>query len=93
MTRSKWAALGFAFYALFLLTTPFLHHDLACEMKTPQHCTACASSVLGADPNPPIAPGESNLEDAGRLVAEQVLVNDLLLTVRSTGRSPPAVRL
>ena len=93
MTRSKWAALGFAFYALFLLTTPFLHHDLACEMKTPQHCTACTSSVVGADPNPLVTPGQSNLDDAGRLVAEQVVVDDLLLTVRSTGRSPPAVRL
>jgi hypothetical protein len=93
MTRSKWAAVGFAFYSVFLLTTPFLHHDLACELKAPQHCTACASSVLGADPNPPIAPGTSNLDDAGRLVAEQVLADDLLLTVRSSGRSPPAGRL
>jgi hypothetical protein len=37
MTRSKWAAVGLAFYAAFLLTTPFLHQDLACELKNPQH--------------------------------------------------------
>jgi hypothetical protein len=93
MTRSKWAAVGFALYAFFLLATPFLHHDLACELKNPQHCTACTSSVLGADPNPPVAPGASHLDDAGRLIAEQFLVEDLLLAVRTTGRSPPSVAL
>jgi len=83
------AAVGFAFYAVFLLTTPFLHHDLACELKNPQHCTACTSSVLGADPNPPATPGASLLADAGGAVADPVIVEDLLLAVRTTGRTPP----
>jgi hypothetical protein len=87
------AALGFAFYAVFLLTTPFLHHDLACEMKTPQHCTACTSSVLGANPHFLIAPGASQLDDAGCATAESVVVEDLLLGVRTTGRSPPVLPL
>jgi len=89
MTRARWSAAGLAIYAIFLLTAPFLHHDLTCELKNPQHCTSCTSSVLGADPNPPAAPGASDLADAGGAVAEQVLVEDLLLAVRTTGRSPP----
>lgn len=90
MTRAKWSAAGLAIYAIFLLTAPFLHHDLACELKNPRHCTACTSSVLGSDPNPPTTPGVSNLADAGGAIAEQVFVEDLLLAVRTTGRSPPA---
>jgi len=90
MTRAKWSAAGVAIYALFLLTAPFLHHDLACELKSPRHCTSCTSSVLGATPNPPTAAGASHLADAGGAVAEQVLVEDLLLAVRTAGRSPPS---
>jgi hypothetical protein len=90
MIRRNWAVFGLAMYAAFLLTAPFTHHDLACELKNPLHCTACTSSVLGADPNPPVTPGAWNLADAGSTVAEQVVAEDLLLAVRSTGRSPPA---
>jgi hypothetical protein len=90
MTRTRWSAVGLALYAVFLLTAPFLHHDLACELKNPQHCTSCTSSVLGSDPNPPATPGASHLADAGGAVAEAVVVEDLLLAVRSTGRSPPS---
>ena len=93
MTRAKWSAIGLAVYAMFLVTAPFLHHDLACELKNPQHCTSCTSSVLGSDPNPPATPGASNLADAGGAIAEQVVVDDLLLAVRTTGRSPPAATI
>jgi hypothetical protein len=91
MTGSRWAAvIGVVAYTSFLAATPFLHHDLTCELKNPLHCTACASTVLGADPNPPSTPGASHLADAGRAVLETVLFEDLLLAVRTTGRSPPA---
>lgn len=89
MTRHRWSALGLAVYVLFLLFGPFLHHDLACELKTPQHCTVCTSTVLSADPALPVKPGATALADAGGAVTEPVLVDDLLLAVRTTGRSPP----
>jgi hypothetical protein len=89
MTRAKWSVVGLAVYTAFLLTAPFLHHDLACELKNPLHCTSCTSSVPGADPNPPATLGASHLADAGHAVAEQVFFEDLLLGVRTTGRSPP----
>jgi hypothetical protein len=80
---------GLALYAVFLVASPFEHHDLLCELKTPQHCTACTSSVVGADPHEVAVPGILQLTDAGRAVALQVLALDTLLAVRSTGRSPP----
>jgi len=90
MTRLRWSAFGLAVYVLFLLVGPFLHHDLACELKTPQHCTVCTSTVLSADPAPLAAPGAAALADAGGAVTESVLVDELLLAVRTTGRSPPS---
>jgi hypothetical protein len=78
-----------AFYALFLIASPFEHHDLSCELKTPQHCTSCTSAQLGSDPHPPLNPGAWQLADAGRAVAVLHLSADTLLVVRSTGRSPP----
>jgi hypothetical protein len=79
-----------AIYAFFLVASPFEHHDLQCELKTPQHCTSCTSTQLGSDPQILLNPGVWHLADAGRAVAVLHLAGDTLLTVRSTGRSPPA---
>jgi hypothetical protein len=83
------AAIAMAIYALFLITSPFEHHDLSCELKTPQHCTSCTSTQLGSDTRVLLAPGAAQLADAGRANAVVVLDEGTLLTVRSTGRSPP----
>jgi hypothetical protein len=78
-----------AVYAAFLLIAPFEHHDFLCHFKTPQHCTACTSSLVGANPNTPIAAAPVHLADAGGAMTFHPVVTDILLTVRSTGRSPP----
>ena len=80
---------GVAIYALFLVTAPFEHHDLACHFKTPTHCTSCTSSVVGADPHTPAAVGAADLPYAGGAFAFVVVIDGYLLSVRSTGRSPP----
>jgi len=85
------AVVGLAIYALFLVASPFEHHDLLCHLKTPQHCTSCTSSQLGSDPHTPLILGAWHLADAGRAVSFQLLVEGTLLAVRSTGRSPPAL--
>jgi hypothetical protein len=88
-----WRSLRFiavAFYALFLVTAPFEHHDLNCELKTPQHCTACTSSQLGADRYTPATFDDWRLADAGRAVSFIVVADGVLLQVKTTGRSPPA---
>ena len=84
------ALVGVAIYALFVIASPFEHHDLLCELKTPQHCTSCSSTQLGSDPQILLNPGVWQLADAGRAVAVLHLAEDTLLVVCSTGRSPPA---
>ena len=80
-----------AIYALFLLTVPFEHHDLLCHLKTPQHCTACTSSLVSADPNTPFAAGALDMADAGGAISHYLLTDGFLLAARSTGRSPPTL--
>jgi hypothetical protein len=83
------ALLGMAIYAVFLVASPFEHHDLSCELKTPQHCTSCTSTQLGSDTHVVVSPGAAQLADAGRANAHVLLDEGTLLVVRSTGRSPP----
>lgn len=78
-----------AMYAAFLLTANFEHHDLLCHFKTPQHCAACTSNLVGSDPHTPIPAGAIDLADAGGAISFHVVAPETLLTVRSTGRSPP----
>jgi hypothetical protein len=78
-----------ALYAAFLLIAPFEHHDLLCHFRTPGHCTACTSSLVSANPNTPIAASPVDLADAGGAFTFHVTADDILLTVGSTGRSPP----
>jgi len=87
--RRSAALLGAALYALFLVTVPFEHHDLVCHLKTPQHCTSCASSLLGSDPHTP-ALLPLQLGDAGQALPCLTLAQSAIFTVRSSGRSPPA---
>ena len=88
--RSR-ALAGAAIYAFFLLAAPFEHHDLACHLKNPFHCTSCTASQLGADPQALVAPGASALAESGRAIALYVAAESPLLSVHSTGRSPPLV--
>jgi hypothetical protein len=80
-----------ALYVLFLVASPFEHHDLLCHLKTPQHCTSCSGSQLGSDPHALVPPAGRALADAGSAVADHLLAEGTLLTIRSTGRSPPSV--
>jgi hypothetical protein len=81
---------GVALYVLFLVASPFEHHDLVCHLKTPQHCTTCAFTQLGADPHPPVTVDSGYLRDAGRAVSADILAQSTLFALQSTGRSPPA---
>jgi hypothetical protein len=80
---------GLALYAIFLVTSQFEHHDLLCELKTPLHCTACTSSVVGSNPASPAIVGAWTLTDVGRADAVDVTTTSALLALGTTGRSPP----
>jgi len=78
-------------YAVFVFCAPFEHHDLSCELKNPQHCTACISSVVSSNPDLPTTSATSQLVDAGCAVPVDVRAESILLVTRTTGRSPPPV--
>jgi hypothetical protein len=78
-----------ALYTALVCAAAFEHHDVSCELKTPQHCTACSSTVVSSDPNALPVPGVLSLPDAGSAIAFDVRADSILLSVRSTGRSPP----
>jgi hypothetical protein len=80
---------GLAVYALFLVAAPFEHDDLWCELKAPQHCISCRSSVVGSNPAAPATLDASCLTDAGKAVSVLLLSDGVVLPARSTGRSPP----
>jgi hypothetical protein len=86
----RFAFVGMALYALFLVTSPFEHHDLQCELRTPLHCTACAASALGSDVQNIAVIGVRHLDDVGSAVTELIVCHGRLLDVRTNGRSPPA---
>ena len=84
------ALVGVGFHILFLTAAPFEHHDLICHLKTPQHCTSCASNPLGSESRISAPPGACRLADAGRIFALDALPEGALLAVSSYGRSPPS---
>lgn len=79
-----------ALYAVFLVASPFAHHDLQCELRTPLHCTACAATALGSDLQTDIVAGLWHLDDAGSALIVQVTTQPFILEVCTSGRSPPA---
>jgi hypothetical protein len=87
MRTVKW--LGVVLYAVVLVLAPFTHHDLACHLKDPQHCTACTSSQLSTDPATFSAPRCVTLVEVGRAVLSYAPAESVLLAASSTGRSPP----
>jgi len=88
MRIAKW--LGVALYAVVLILAPFTHHDIACHLKNPQHCTACTSNPASTDPATVAGPGLIPLVDLGCAVLSYSPSESVLLAAESNGRSPPA---
>ena len=89
--RRRLIVLAAMVYAIVLVASSFEHHDLICHLKHPDHCTACSTNVLGSDPRTPSVADVPRLADAGLAVSVDILSESILLAVRSTGRSPPAL--
>jgi hypothetical protein len=87
----RFYALALAFYTLFLVTAQFEHHDLLCHLKTPQHCTSCASSPLGADPQTPQTLERCRLIEAGRAESVERQLHAVVLVRFVSGRAPPSL--
>ena len=91
MRWKRLVLLGVLFHFAFLVTSPFEHHDFLCHLKTPMHCTACASSQLSAAPQVPEIGSGAQFADAGTPIAFVFVDRGTILVVNSPGRSPPAL--
>jgi len=85
----RWTGLVLGLFVVFLVTSELEHHDIACHLKNPQHCTACASSVVGSDPQAAVPVHSTILADAGQATAGLILLTGTVLPARHSGRSPP----
>jgi hypothetical protein len=93
--RSNWLRrlkiLSVGLHLLFVISAPFGHHDLVCHLKQPLHCTSCVASPLSSSPKAVHVVGAWTLTEAGRAIETLPSHKGIVLAVRSTGRSPPAV--
>lgn len=82
-------ALTLAIYAVLLVVSPLLHHDLACHVKSAAHCDACIANPMASRVETGAAP-----PTALALVGSIRTVSAVALVARSTaprrGRAPPA---
>jgi hypothetical protein len=72
------------------IASPFEHHDLVCHLKTPAHCTACASSPASTSPTAVAGATTVALADLGAAVTRLPPIHDIRLAIRASGRAPPA---
>jgi hypothetical protein len=80
---------GLVLHVAVLAAAPFEHHDLACHLKTPQHCSSCTFSPLGASASPAPMPAASHLVDAGAAAPLYTFALRVVDTPCIYGRSPP----
>lgn len=88
--RGTWVLLGLGLYALALVGNPLLHHDLACHLKSPTHCTACTSSPTASRIEDGIRLEAWRLQEAGRAHTAPRPGASTASPLRTSGRSPPA---
>lgn len=84
------AALGLVLYALVLFVSPVLHHDLACHLKTPAHCDACAMSPIASRIESSFAALLPRLARMGTVEAARGVAPRPFARVAESGRAPPA---
>jgi hypothetical protein len=80
---------GLLLHVGVLAAAPFEHHDLACHLKTPQHCSSCTFSPLGASASAAPVPAASHLVDAGTAAPLDSFALYVVYTPCIAGRSPP----
>lgn len=85
------AFLGLAAYAVVLSASPVLHHDLACHLKTPGHCDACATSPLASRAEAASASTPPRLDEVGMVEATELRAPRLEGRLFGSERAPPAL--
>lgn len=85
----RWIALGVALYAVVLVASPVLHHDLACHLKAPTHCDACTANPLGSRADVVACPAPASVAMGAEAPAAAGAAMALFASA-TPGRAPPA---
>lgn len=88
--RGRWVLLALALYAVVLLGSPILHHDLACHLKSATHCNACTASPFASRIESGVPLDGWRPHRAGRVEGVSQKAPEPASAPRTTGRSPPA---
>jgi hypothetical protein len=88
--RRAWVAAGLILYGIGLATSPVLHHDLVCHLKTPYHCDACHASPVAprAVPHVKVVPPVES--EASRVESREETASLAPVPLHSSGRAPPS---
>ena len=78
-----------ALYAGLLAINPVLHDDIACHLKSPTHCSACAAtpSASRVEGMGPVLP---TLAEVGPVPTVERTADSAAPSLVLVGRSPPA---
>jgi hypothetical protein len=79
-----------ALYALVLLASPLLHHDLDCHLKTPAHCNACTANPLAPRIETGVRLVAAGLPEAGTVEIAGAATSSRPVESPHPGRAPPA---
>ena len=82
--------LGLVAYVAVLLASPVLHHDLACHLKTPGHCDACAASPLASRAETVAASTPPRLDGISVVEAAAMRAPRLEARLFRSERAPPS---
>jgi len=85
----RWILLGIAVYAVVLVASPVLHHDLACHLKAPTHCDACTANPLGSRVDVVGCPAPAAVA-VGADAPAAAAAATALFAFATPGRAPPA---
>ena len=84
------AWLGLAVYSVILVVSPVVHHDLACHVKSPTHCEACAANPLASRVETAVLAITASLPAAGEVAPAAQNLDGADPVRIAAGRAPPA---
>jgi len=87
--RSR-ALLVLALYALVVAVTPAFHHDVACHLTSPMHCTACTATVAAPRAEQTVVVLPARLPLAGQVADRDDDGAQGASSLRIPARAPPA---
>jgi hypothetical protein len=82
--------LALALYALIVAVAPAFHHDVACHLTSPTHCSACTATPAAPRTEPRVTIQPAGLPVAGRASEPNERSPQAAPCLHIPARAPPA---